>query len=130
MRNLILSVSAALILCSPLTNFCYSSNLTPINIEQSTSQNGPRKGVVNRDGVAGAISKEVDKLFQQYANNKDTEGIELLLLSGKLVHLPKGTQVTLIEYGFFLHKIRTKEGKILFVAREHITLDEPNGYKK
>lgn len=81
-------------------------------------------GTVNRDGVAGAISKEADKLFTRYANNNDTEGIEQMLLSGQLVYLPKGTRVTLIEYGFATLKIRTKKGQILYVAREHITLDE------
>lgn len=84
----------------------------------------PRMGIVNRDGVAGAISKEADKLFTQYANNNDTEGITLMLLNGSLIHLPKGERVTLIEYGLATLKIRTKQGQILYVAREHITLDK------
>lgn len=81
-------------------------------------------GTINRDGVAGAISKEADKLFTQYANNNDTEGITLMLLNGLLIHLPKGERVTLIEYGLATLKIRTKQGQVLYVAREHITLDK------
>lgn len=93
---------------------------------QTTSPNKkPRMGTVNRDGVAGAISKEADKLFTQYANNGDEDGIMQMLLNGSLVHLPKGERVTLIEYGFASLKIRTKKGQILYVAREHVTLDNP-----
>lgn len=90
---------------------------------QAVSNRQPRQGTVNRDGVAGAISKEADKLFTQYANNNDTDGITMMLLEGQLVHLPKGERVVLIEYGVATHKIRTKKGQILYVAREHITLD-------
>ena len=89
-----------------------------------TNKKQPRMGTVNRVGVAGAISKEADKLFTQYANNNDTEGITLMLLNGSLVHLPKGERVTLIEYGLATLKIRTKQGQVLYVAREHITLDK------
>lgn len=89
-----------------------------------TNKKQPRMGTINRDGVAGAISKEADKLFTQYANNNDTEGITLMLLNGLLIHLPKGERVTLIEYGLATLKIRTKQGQVLYVAREHITLDK------
>ena len=83
-----------------------------------TNKKQPRMGTINRDGVAGAISKEADKLFTQYAN------ITLMLLNGLLIHLPKGERVTLIEYGLATLKIRTKQGQVLYVAREHITLDK------
>ena len=90
----------------------------------ATIKKQPRMGTVNRDGVAGAISKEADQLFTQYANNNDTEGITLMLLNGSLIHIPKGERVAVIEYGFATLKIRTKQGYVLYVAREHITLDK------
>lgn len=92
--------------------------------QTSVSKKKLRMGSVNRDGVAGAVSKKADKLFTQYANNNDEAGIAQMLLDGSLVFLPKGERVTLIEYGFATLKIRTKGGKVLYVAREHITLDK------
>lgn len=102
-----------------------SERFQPCAYAQTTaSSKKPRMGSVNRDGVAGAISKEADKLYTQYANNNDAEGIAQMLLDGSLVYIPKGERVTLIEYGFATLKIRTKKGKVLYVSREHITLDK------
>ncbi len=58
-------------------------------VAQTTTKKQPRMGTVNRDGVAGAVSKEADKLFTQYAKNNDTDGITFMLLNGSLVYLPK-----------------------------------------
>lgn len=91
---------------------------------QTAKKKQPRMGTINRDGAVGAVSKEADKLFTQYANNNDEEGIIQMLLEGLLVYLPKNERVTLVEYGFATLKIRTKKGQILYVAREYITLDD------
>lgn len=127
MRKLAISFLSVSIMCfcSLPAKTCHASESSSVSLKQTIAKSGPRIGVINRDGVAGAISKEADKLFTQYANNKDTDGINQMLLKGELVYLPKGTRVILVEYGFLLHKIRTKEGQILYVAREHVTLDEP-----
>lgn len=132
MNKIFTPILSALMLCACCCSvrICNAFEIRNAVLKQTIIQSSPRKGVINTDGAAGAVSKEADKLFQQYANNHDTEGISQMLLRGELVYLPKGTQVTLIEYGFFLHKIRTKKGQILYIAREHITLDEPNQKNK
>lgn len=118
MKKIILFAATALL----FTGFPVESQCT-VNV-QTVIHSKIRTGTINANGAAGSVSKEVDDLLTKAANNNDLKIIDSLLEAGLIVHLPKGTKVEIIERKLFLTKIRTDKGQVLYIASEHITIED------
>lgn len=118
MRKIILFAITALL----FTGFPVESKCA-VNI-QTIAHSKIRTGIINANGAAGSVSKEVDDLLTKAANNNDLKTIDSLLEAGLVVHLPKGTKVEILERKLFLTKIRTDKGQVLYIASEHVTIED------